>query len=461
MPSKSMWRAALAVFAVIYFWAGAMAAWGQGRSSGPPLDASTLSTEAPPVQGVAVRAGHLFDAKSGTMLANQVILIKGDRIADVGPAERVQIPADAMVIDLSRATVLPGMIDAHVHLTRASELSLPYRTLEGLHTAQVAMNAGFTTLIDFGARGNYNTIDIRDAIDNGIVPGPRLQVSGPPIDPRASNPVASPPTLIGGGMPSDLDANSPWEARAAVRKLRIYGVDWIKIYATQDFEGGRNGYRVFKPDGNMVNVPSLTLEEIQAIVDEAHRSGLKVGCHVYGGEAMHSCIAAGVDLTMHVPELDDASVKMLVQKKLPLQFTIDDIRNLEPTDLKITGGKISRLTLTEAAFKKALAAGVPLPFGSGVTVPNTEGELMSMGTQANQFPYFVKWGMTPAQALQTAFTTAANVLNYGLGNQVGLVEKGRFADLVAVSGDPLADITEMQHVKFVMKGGVVYRDDLK
>jgi imidazolonepropionase-like amidohydrolase len=412
-------------------------------------------------QVIAVKAGRLFDAKSGEMLANQVVLIQGDRVADVGPAGRVAVPPDAKVFDLSRATVLPGMIDAHVHLTRPSELSLPYKTLEGLESAQVAMNAGFTTLVDFGARGNYNTVDIRDAIDNGIVQGPRLQVSGPPVDPRAANPVPSPPTIMGNAMPNDLDVNSPWEARAAVRKLRQYGVDWIKIFATQDFVGGRNGYRVFKPDGTMVNVPSLTLEEIQAIVDEAHRSGLKVGCHVYGGEAMHSCITAGVDLTMHVPELDDASVNMLLQKKLPLQFTIDDIRSLEKTDLKITGGKMSRLILVERAYRKALAAGIPLPFGSGVTVPGVEGELMSMGKQANQFAFMVKWGMTPVQALQTAFTVAASVLNYGWADRVGTLEKGKFADLIAVSGDPIADITEMERVKFVMKGGVVVRDNLR
>jgi imidazolonepropionase-like amidohydrolase len=412
-------------------------------------------------QTIAVRAGHLFDAKAGQMLTDQVVLIKGDRITDVGPAARVTIPPEAKVLDLSKATVLPGMIDAHVHLTRESELSLPYRTLEGLESAQVAMNAGFTTLVDFGARGNYNTIDIRDAIDNGIVQGPRLQVSGPPIDPRAANPIPSPPTITGGGMPSDLNANSPWEARAAVRKLRVYGVDWIKIYATQDFIGGRNGYRVFKPDGTMVNVPSLTLEEIQAIVEEAHRGGLKVGCHAYGGDGMRSCIAAGVDLTMHVPELDDASVNMLVQKKLPLQFTIDDIRNLEQTDLNITRGKLSRLMLTETAFKKAMAAGIPLPFGSGVSVPHTENPLMWMGTQANQFAYFVKWGMTPAQALQSVFTVAASVLNYGWADRVGTVEKGKYADLIAVSGNPLMDVTEMERVKFVMKGGVVERNDLR
>ena len=409
---------------------------------------------------VAVRAGHLFDAKTGQMLTDQVVLIKGDRITDVGPAARVTIPAGAMVIDLSKATVLPGMIDAHVHLTRQID-SIPYQTLEGLQSAQTAMNAGFTTLVDFGGRGNYDTIDIRDAIDNGIVQGPRLQVSGPPIDPRAANPVTPPTMILEGGMPNDFGVNSPSEAIGAVRKLRQYGVDWIKIYGTQDFVGGRNGYRVFRPDGTMVNIPSLTLPEIQAIVDEAHRSGLKVGCHVYGGEAMHSCIAAGVDLTMHVPELDDESVKMLVQKKLPLQFTIDDIRNLEKTDLKITGGKMSRLILTEAAYKKAMAAGIPLPFGSGVTVPLDENILMSNGKQANQFAFFVKWGMSPAQALQTAFTVAAGVLNYGWADRVGTLEKGKFADLIAVSGNPLTDITEMERVKFVMKGGAVVRNDLK
>src|SRR6185312_2678938 len=152
---------------------------------------------------------------------------------------------------------------------------------------------------------------------------------------------------------------------------------------------------------------------------------------------------------------------MLVQKKLPLQFTIDDIRNLEQTDLKITGGKLSRLMLTETAFTKALAAGIPLPFGSGVSVPHTENPLMWMGTQANQFAYFVKWGMTPAQALQSVFTVAASVLNYGWADRVGTVEKGKYADLIAVSGNPLMDVTEMERIKFVMKGGVVERNDLR
>jgi imidazolonepropionase-like amidohydrolase len=211
------------------------------------------------------------------------------------------------------------------------------------------------------------------------------------------------------------------------------------------------------PNGKMVNSPSLTFEEIQAIVDEAHRLGLKVACHAYGGEGLRSCISAGVDVPMHGPEMDDAEVQMLVQKKLAFGITIDDLVGLDAGDMKITGGKVSRLSLTVGVFKKLHAAGVPLPFGSGAS--GSSGEF-PIGREANQFAYLVKWGMTPAQALQTAFMVAANVLNYNWGTQIGSVEKGKFADLCAVSGDPLADVTEMERVKFVMKGGVVVRNDL-
>ena len=201
--------------------------------------------------------------------------------------------------------------------------------------------------------------------------------------------------------------------------------------------------------------PSLTLEEVQAIVDESHRMGLKVACHAYGGEGLHDCIEAGVDATQHALDLTDADVKLLLQKKLPLVITIDDLISLEASDLKITGGKTSRLRMAEKSFRKALAAGVSLPFGSGVTSAE-----IPHGKQGNQFAYFVKWGMTPAQALNTAFSEAAQLLNYGWADRVGTLEKGKFADLIAVSGNPLADVTEMERVRFVMKGGVVVRNDL-
>ena len=204
-----------------------------------------------------------------------------------------------------------------------------------------------------------------------------------------------------------------------------------------------------------MNSPSLTLEETEAIVDEAHRMGLKVACHAYGGEGLRNCIQAGVDATQHATDIDDVSLNLLVQKKLPLVVTLDDLFSLDASDLKATGGKTSRLRMAEKSFKRMLAAGVPLPFGSGVTSAE-----IPHGKQGDQFAWLVKWGMTPAQALNSAFTVAANYLNYGWSDRVGTVEKGKFADLIAVAGNPLADVTEMERVKFVMKGGMVVRNDL-
>ncbi len=238
-----------------------------------------------------------------------------------------------------------------------------------------------------------------------------------------------------------------------MREAKLHGVDWVKIYTTQDFVGDE--YEVFKPDGTLVNSPSMTEEEVMAIVDEAHRLGLKVACHTYGGEGQLSCLKAGVDAPNHLTDLDDASLKLLVDKKLPLELTVDDLVSLEAGDLKRTGGKNSRLRMAEQAFRKARAAGVPIVFGSGATSAT-----IPHGIGADQFPYYAKWGMTPAQALQTAYLPAAAMLNYNWVAQIGSVEKGKFADLIAVAGNPLTDLTEMQRVRFVMKGGLVVRNDL-
>jgi len=269
--------------------------------------------------------------------------------------------------------------------------------------------------------------------------------------------VQTPNTVPGlfSGFTDNKNINGPWLARGAVRELKLHGADWTKIYTTQDFVG--DALREFRADGSLVAIPSLTFEEVQAIVDESHRMGLKVACHTYGGEGMRSCIDAGVDLPMHLLELykDDALLKVIQQKKLPVMMTLDDLIGLDASDRQLTGEKTSRLAMGEMTFKKLLAAGVPSPFGSGA-VP----ERYPHGKQANQFAYFVKWGMTPAQALQTAFLTAANVLNYGWSDRVGSLEKGKFADVIAVSGDPLSDVSEMERVKFVMKGGQVMRNEL-
>jgi imidazolonepropionase-like amidohydrolase len=283
--------------------------------------------------------------------------------------------------------------------------------------------------------------------------GPRMQVVGESLNPRATNYYPDTETLrFYQGYTEGKNLNGPWQARAAVREAKLHGVDWVKIYTTQDFEGV---VHMWKPDATLVNSPSLTLEEVQAVVDEAHRLGIKVACHTYGGDGMRSCLTAGVDAPNHLLELDDAGVRVLLEKKLPFVCTLDDLIALEKGDLEATGGRNSRMKLAEQAFRRAVAAGVPIVFGSGAT-----SAAIPHGKQANQFAYYVRWGMTPAQALQTSYVNAAKMLNYNWDNQLGSIDKGKYADIIAVSGNPLADISEMERVGFVMKGGVVVRNNL-
>jgi len=404
---------------------------------------------APPAQVIAIRAGRLFDSRSGSLVNNQVVLIRGDRIVDVGPA--VQIPSGARVIDLSGATVMPGMIDTHVHVNTGGETPAE-RALIALANAQTDLDAGFTTVLDMDSRGGFNTVDLRDAINAGLVQGPRMQVVGQSLNQRANSyyPDSESVRFLE-GFTENKNVNSPWLARAAVREAKLHGVDWIKIYTTQDFVGSMH---MWKPDATLVASPSLTFEEVEAIVDESHRLGLKVACHTYGGEGMMSCLRAGVDAPNHLLELDDVGVKILIQKKLPFVVTLDDLIAQEKDDLRDTGGRNSRLRLAEQGFKRALAAGVPIIFGSGAT-----SAAIPHGKQADQFKYYANWGMSPARALQTAYLPAAHMLNYDWEKQVGSLEKGKFADIIAVSGNPLSDLTEMERVKFVMKGGVIVRND--
>ena len=280
-----------------------------------------------PAQIIAVRAGRLFDPKSGTLLANQVVLIRGDRITDVGAS--LQIPAGARVIDLSRATVLPGLIDTHLHVMDGNPLTAPggpgivpgapnipptlqYRELIAVMNAQRDLSAGFTTIVDLMSHGGwYGTVDLRNAINNGLVQR-TAHAGGWPRDCRHQQRQRSVPAASHDAdfKPRRAIANGPWAVREAVREQAHYGVDWIKIYSTEEY--------YFKPDGTMVNTPSFTLEETQAIVDEAHRKGLKVACHAYGGEGLHNCIAAGVDVPTHGVDLDDAVAQAAARKHLPL-----------------------------------------------------------------------------------------------------------------------------------------------
>jgi imidazolonepropionase-like amidohydrolase len=440
------WQGTLAVVCMAAaIGAAAGPAKSQERESAPGLRKHL----APAEQTVAIRAGRMFESKSGAVLHNQVILIKGDHITNVGST--VDIPPGARVIDLGSAMVMPGMIDAHVHVVTGGATPTQ-RALIAVSNAQLDLEAGFTTVADMDSRGGFNTVDLRDAINSGLVQGPRMQVSGQSINPRATNYYPDPATgRFYDGFTERKNVNSPWEARAAVREAKLHGVDWIKIYTTQDFVGP---VHMWRPDATLVNSPSLTWEEVEAIVDEAHRLGLKVACHTYGGDGMDSCLKAGVDAPTHLLELDDRGIRILLDKKLPLVPTVDDLIFWEGPDMRETEGRNSRLKLTEQAFRRAIAAGVPIVFGSGATssIPH--------GKQANQFAYYARWGLTPVQALQTAYMPAARMLNYDWAGEIGSIDRGKFADIIAVSGNPLADVNEMERVKFVMKGGVVIRNEV-
>jgi len=245
-------------------------------------------------------------------------------------------------------------------------------------------------------------------------------------------------------VPSGVEkVDSPWAARQAVREQISYGADVIKIYSTHHF--------YFTPEGRMVSIPTFTLEEIEAIVDEAHREGKKVACHAYGGPGLDNCIDAGVDSIEHGLDLDDAAIQKMLSKHIYLVPTLYVYEFDSSDDLKATGGKTSRARIHEGSFRRALAAGIPIVFGTDVgPFPH--------GTQAKEFAYMVRFGMSPAAALRAATWMAAELM--GWQDRVGSIEAGKYADMVAVAGDPASDITELERIKFVMKGGQVVRNDL-
>ena len=448
----SLLRVAVALTAASWSTAGALSAQfggaGQARGDNPFF--------APADQVVAIHAGRLFDGTSSQHLTDQIILIRGDRIVDVGP--NVRIPSGATVIDLSEETVLPGLIDTHLHIMGNGTPGQQW--IVGVQAAQMALNGGWTTVVDQGSRENlpWATIEMKNAINSGQMLGPRMQVAGPVLNPRGGGAARQLP--IGYQdlqVPGDrLGVTGPWEARRAVRTLKLYGADWVKVYSTWDFLDPAQG-RFYQADGTMLGLPALTFEEFEAIADEARRLGLRTTCHTYGHEeAAYSCVRAGFDVPMHMMDLDDTLLQEVVENGTSVQISFNDAYAGAFPD-----GRGPRWVKTEELFVRLLAAGIPIPFGSGSQgSPFSDTRPRRIGGQANIFSVFVGLGMTPAQSVSTALMVAANDLNYNWAEDIGSVEAGKFADIVAVAGDPLVDITEMERVRFVMKGGVVVRDDL-
>jgi imidazolonepropionase-like amidohydrolase len=415
--------------------------------------ANAQETKQPP-KAILVKAAHLVDAKAGRVLDQQAVLIVGERIEKLGPAKEIQVPAGATVIDLGAATLLPGLIDAHVHLTgdpqdsgyKSLGISVPRQALTGAKNARLTLAAGFSTVRNVGA-GGYSDVALRDAINAGEIPGPRMMVSGPALG------------STGGHCDENLlapefayrDEGVADGALAIVTKTREvikYGADVIKFCAS----GG-----VFSK-GDLPGTEQYSPAEMSALVEEAHRQGRKVAAHAHGTQAIIDAAKAGVDSIEHGSLIDDEGIRTMKEHGTYLvadiyndEFIIGQGKKFGFTDEMLEKERMVGEKQREG-FRKAAQAGVKIAFG-------TDAGVYPHGNNAKQFAYMVKYGLTPMQAIQSATVNAADLL--GWSDQVGSLEPGRFADLIAVEADPLKDIAVLEHVKFVMKGGEVAKNELQ
>ena len=414
----------------------------------------------PTPKPIYIRAGRLFDATSDKIRENVVIVVAGERIQSVAPAAANAIPAGATVIDLSHATVLPGLIDCHTHMaSRADRYNEIYHfkdtpfshAFAAVIHARKTLEAGFTSIRDVGSPP-FLAVDLRNSINEGLIPGPRIVASGPGISITGGHGDLnnySPQTQVH-MFPAERDfqiADGVDQIRHVVRAQVKYGVDVIKILAT----GG------VLSKGDSPGAPQFTFDELKAAAEEAHMAGRKIAAHAHGTQGIKNAILAGIDSIEHASLIDDEGIRLAKEHGT---YLVMDIYNddyilgkaiefglpQENVDKEKMVGRLQREN-----FERAVKTGAKMAFG-------TDAGVYPHGDNAKQFFYMVKYGMTPTQAIRAATSSAADLI--GRAKDVGTIEPGKFADIIAVSADPLQDVKALENVGFVMKGGVVVKDNL-
>jgi imidazolonepropionase-like amidohydrolase len=416
------------------------------------MSLASVAQNTPPE--TVIRAGTLIDPRTDQPKHNQVIVIRGERIEAVGDAGSIKAPDGATVIDLSNAAVLPGMIESHTHLFLQGEdpakggydIQLlkfypSYRAARATVSARRALEQGFTTVRDMETEGaGYGDVGLKQAINEGYIPGPRIFTTTRGISTTGGYPLEgyAPGVVVPKGVQI---VDGPVEARKAAREQLDYGADWIKVYMTHRSWVDK--------DGNLVSQPTLTVEELKAIVDEAHGWGRKVACHAYSGEGLHRALDGGCDSIEHGLLLDDTAIAQM--KKLGTWYcptmTVYYTDNA-PADTPEGKRDHARVADHEVSLKKAMQAGLKIVFGTDVGgFPWTE-------PIAQEFAIMNKLGMVPIEQIRSATVRPAEML--GMQGEIGVIAPGAYADIIAVSGNPLSDTSELGRVSFVMKNGQVF-----
>jgi imidazolonepropionase-like amidohydrolase len=421
---------------------------GIARAQNAPASSASLTV---------IRAGTLIDGASDTPRKNQLIFVRGDKIEKVTDASTA-IPPEAKLIDLSAATVLPGLIDSHTHIFLWGEdpakggydanilkAGIALRAARATFAVRTALNQGFTTLRDVETEGaGYGDVEIKQAIAEGTIPGPRLFCSTRAISTTGGyNLEGYAPELV---MPKGAQIiDGPVEARKAAREQLDHGADWIKVYMTHRSWVDKQG--------NLVSQPTLTVEELRAIVDETHGWGKKVACHAYNGIGLQRALDGGCDSIEHGLEITDAQIEQMKRQGTWYCPTLSAYyKDWAPADTPEGKRDRARVAVHEVSFRKALAAHVKIVFGTDM------GGISWMEPIAQEFPQMVSLGMTPMEAIQAATVRASDMLD--MKGEIGVIAPGAYADVIAVAGDPLKNIGELEHVHFVMHNGSVFKNEM-